>query len=204
MGLHASPEKIRSGLLIADRGYFEENTLSPVQKRTPEEQAKVYTRYQRTVLTEAGVSAPEELLLKIMRRLQQLYRGMNFVLFDDVLPTLKRLKEQKLTLGLITNLNRDIGSICHQLGVESYLDFTVTSGEVGADKPQSPIFLLALERAGVNPSEAVHVGDQYKLDVIGARGVGITPILIDRSDSSPEVNDCPRMRSLTELAGNLR
>jgi len=204
LGISASPEKIRSGLLMADRGYFEENTLSPVQKRTPEEQAKVYTRYQRTVLTEARVNAPEELLLKIMRRLQQLYRGMNFVLFDDVLPTLKRLKKQKLTVGLITNLNRDIGSICHRLGVEPYLDFTVTSEEAGADKPQPPIFLLALERAGVNPPEAVHVGDQYKLDVIGARGVGITPILIDRSDVYPEVNDCPRIRSLSELAENLQ
>ncbi len=204
LGIRASPEKIRPGLLMADRDYFEENALSPVQKRTPEEQAKVYTRYQRTVLTEAGVNAPEDLLLKIMRRLQQLCRGMNFVLFDDVLPTLERLKEPKLTLGLITNLNRDMGPICHQLGVEPYLDFTVTSEEAGADKPQPPIFLLALERAGVNPSEAVHVGDQYKLDVIGAREVGITPMLIDRSDSYPEVNDCPRIRSLTELAGNLQ
>jgi len=71
---------------------------------------------------------------------------------------------------------------------------------VGADKPEPAIFLAALERAGVNAAEAVHVGDQYKLDVVGARGVGINPILIDRYDLYPEVSDCPRIRSLTELA----
>ncbi|MEK0338355.1 MAG: HAD-IA family hydrolase, partial [Nitrosopumilus sp.] len=73
-------------------------------------------------------------------------------------------------------------------------------GEVGTDKPEPPIFLAALQRAGVNASEAVHVGDQYKLDVIGARGVGITPVLIDRYDLYPEVSDCPRIHRLTELA----
>ncbi len=203
VGINVPLEQIRRGILIADKGYFEENARSPIQKRTPEEQAEAYANYQKTILSEAGLSVPDELLSKIIGRLQQLYHGMAFVLFDDVLPTLKTLKEQKLTLGLLTNLNTDIDSICQKLGVSSYLDFTVTSGEAGADKPQPPIFLLALERAGVNPSEAVHVGDQYKLDVVGARKTGITPILIDRSDSHPEVNDCPRIHSLTELAENL-
>jgi len=202
--INVSLEKIRRGLLVADRDYFEENTLSPVRERSPEEQAKVYIRYQNTVLTEAGVNVPEELLLKTMSRLQERYREMTFVLVDDVLSTLKTLKKQKLTLGLLTNMQTEIGPIRENLGVEPYLDFTVTSAEAGADKPQSPIFRLALERAGVEPPEAAHVGDQYKLDVIGARGVGITPILIDRSNSYPEVNDCPRIHSLTELTGHLQ
>jgi len=58
---------------------------------------------------------------------------------------------------------------------------------------------LALQRAGVDASEAIHVGDQYKIDVAGARGVGINPILIDRYDLYPEFSDCPRIRNLTEL-----
>ncbi|GAI20722.1 unnamed protein product, partial [marine sediment metagenome] len=88
-------------------------------------------------------------------------------------------------------------------GLEPYLDFVVTSKEAGADKPSPPIFLAALGKAGVNASEAVHVGDQYKFDVIGARGIGISPILIDRYDIYPEVSDCPRIHSLTELAQHL-
>jgi len=204
LGINAPPSVLKRGLLIADRDYFEENTISPIRQRSPEEQAKVYTRYQKTVLTEAGIDVAEEMLLKIMNRLQELYRGMTFVLFDDVLSTMKTLKEQNLTLGLLTNLQRDIDPICEKLGVRAYLDFTVTSAEAGADKPKPPIFLLALERAGVNASETIHVGDQYKLDVVGARGVGISPILIDRDNVYPEINDCPRICNLTELPEQLK
>ncbi len=205
-GISVSPQEIIRGLLIADRDYFEENTISSIRKRSPEEQAKIYTRYQKTILTEAGVNLPreQEMFLKIMQRLQQLSAGMTFALFDDVLPTLKTLKEQKLILGLLTNLDRDMNPICRELGLEPYINFIVTSGEVGVDKPKPPIFLAALQRAGVNASEAVHVGDQYKLDVIGARGVGITPLLIDRYDLYPEVSDCPRICSLTELTEYLQ
>ena len=199
-GIEVSPEKIMRGILLADRYFFEENTLSPVEKRSPEEKAEVYIRYQDIALTEAGVKVSKELALKIMKKVTQLFEGMTFVLFVDVLPTLKTLKERNFILGMITNLSREMNPICRELGMDPYLDFVVTSGEVGADKPEPAIFLASLERAGVNASQAIHVGDQYKLDVVGARGVGINPILIDRYDLYPEVSDCPRIRSLTELA----
>ncbi|MBA7472628.1 (S)-2-haloacid dehalogenase 4A [subsurface metagenome] len=131
------------------------------------------------------------------------FKSVTFALFDDVLSTLKTLKQQNFILGLLTNLDRDMVSICRELGLEPYLDFVVTAKEAGADKPSPPIFLAALDKAGVNASEAVHVGDQYKLDVIGARAIGINPILVDRYDIYPEVSDCPRIHSLTELAQHL-
>jgi putative hydrolase of the HAD superfamily len=203
-GINASPRELERGLLIADRNYFEESARSPIRERSTEEQGMIYIQYQKTVLSEAGVNVPEELILKIMDRLQQLYGGLTFAIFDDVLSTLKELKEQNFTMGLLTNLPSGIDSICENLGVKPYLDFIVTSAEAGADKPNPAIFRLALERAGVNSTEAVHVGDQYHLDIIGARGVGINTILLDRFDFYPDVNDCPRIQSLTELAGYLQ
>ena len=59
-GIHLSPEKIMPGLLVADRDFFEENTVFPVRKRSPEEQAKIYTLYQQTILTEAGVNVSND------------------------------------------------------------------------------------------------------------------------------------------------
>jgi len=35
--------------------------------------------------------------------------------------------------------------MCGELGIGEYLDFTVTSAEVGADKPQPPIFPESFE-----------------------------------------------------------
>jgi len=203
-GIELPTKDIMRGILIADRYYFEENAKSPLAKRSPEEQVEVYTHYPQTILAEAGVQVPQELPLKILKIVMQQFKEMSFALFDDVLSTLKTLKEQNLTLGLLTNLDRDMQPICRELGLEPYIDFAVTSAEVGVDKPKPPIFLAALQQAGVNASEAVHVGDQYKLDVIGARGVGITPILIDRYDLYPEVTDCPRIQSLTKLTEYLQ
>ena len=139
-------------------------------------------------------------MLKIIKKLMQQFKEVNIVLFDDLLSTLNTLKEQKLILSLLTNAEKGVVSIYDKLGLNAYLDFTVTSEEVGAEKPKPAIFLAALERAGVKASEAVHVGDQYNMDVVGARGVGINPILIDRYDVFPEIDDCPRIHSLNELA----
>jgi len=205
-GIHIPPDKILPALLIADKEFFKENTISPIRKRSPEEQAKLYTRYQASILTEAGVDVSQEpdMVMKVMKKVRELAKGMHFVLFDDALSTIQSLKEQSLILGLLTNLDRDVDSICRGLGLEPYLDFIVTSGQVDADKPQPPIFLAALEKAGVDASQAIHIGDQYIIDVVGARGVGINPILLDRYNSSPEITDCPRITSLTELTAYLQ
>jgi len=202
-GIEVSAKELTAAVSAGDKYFFKENARSPVERRNPKEQAEVYMRYQNTVLTEAGIKADQELLFKLLKKMQQLFEGITFILFDDVLPILKTLKEQKLILGLLTNASKDMISIHRKLGLEPYLNFVVTSQEVGADKPKPPIFLAALERAGVKASEAIHVGDQYKLDVAGARGVGIKPILIDRYNLHAEVSDCPRIRNLTELAPHL-
>lgn len=202
-GIVVSPEKILPGVLKADNYFFEEHAKSPVGKRDPAEQAEIWSHYQQIVLAEAEVKADQELLLKIMQKVGELFKGTTWVLFDDVLLTLKRLKEGKLILGLLTNATKDLISVYHKLGLEPYLDFVVTSEEAGADKPNPAIFLAALRRAGVDTSEAIHIGDQYKIDVVGARGVGINAILIDRYNLHPEVFDCPRIRNLTELASYL-
>ena len=200
LGIEVSPEAVSRSVLLADRYFFEENTKLPVEKRSPTEKAEIYYRYQEITLSEAGLKLPRELILGVMKRTRELFKGVTFILFDDVLSTLKTLKEQGFILGLLTNLAEDIKPVFRELGLEPYLDFAVTSQEAGADKPQPPIFLMALEQAGVIASEAVHVGDQYKIDIVGARGVGINPVLIDRYNLYPEVTDCPRIRTLPEVA----
>ncbi|MBI4302787.1 MAG: HAD-IA family hydrolase [Chloroflexi bacterium] len=199
-GILAPPEKLTRSILVADREWFDENAVSPIRKRSQEEQARIYARYQKTLLTEAGIAPPEtDTFTRIMKRVRELSRALEFALFDDVLPALKTLKERNLTLGLLSNMDRDVAPLCQKLGLEPYLSFAVTSGEVGADKPEPPIFLAALERAGVEATQAIHVGDQYKIDVDGARRVNIKPLLLDRNDLYPEVKDCPRIHSLSEV-----
>ncbi|MFH0914208.1 MAG: HAD family hydrolase [Chloroflexota bacterium] len=203
-GIEISPQKLMPGLLAADKYFFTEGGRSSLNQRDPQKEAESYVRYAGIMLSTVGIKADKDFLLKLIRRWPQVFTGSKFVLFEDTLPTLKSLKERGLILGLLTNAAKEAISVCRTtLGLEPYLDVVVTSEEAGADKPHPPIFLKALEKAGVKASEAMHVGDQYESDIVGARGVGIKPVCLDRYDLFPEITDCPRIRTLTEVTGYL-
>ena len=195
LGIELSPQKVIRGIYAADN---ELPAGIPVRWSEGKDEAP-FICFQEIILAEAGVKLSRETIREIPKRLKQLFKGATFVLYDDVLPTMETLKRRGLILGLLTGLSKDIKLTCRKLGIEPYLNFVVTAQEVGADKPEPPIFLAALERARVNAQEAIYVGDQYQRDVVGARGVGITPVLIDRYDLVPEVSDCPRIHGLAEL-----
>jgi len=191
LGIKISPQKAMRGIYVADS----QVPAGIPPKWSEEKDPEPFIRFQEILLAEAGIKLPRDMILKLIKRFKQLLEEASFVLYDDVLPTVKTLKQRGLILGVISNLY--IGRVGAAL--DPYLDLVVTSKEAGADKPEPPIFLLALDRAGVNAAAAIYVGDQYDIDVVGARGVGIKPILIDRYDLMPEVSDCPRVHSLTEL-----
>jgi len=195
LGVDLSPHKVIQGIYAAGTQL---PAGAPYQWQESED-PEIFIRYIKIILCEAGVKLPRDKVLEILKRISRSAKVENYVLYDDVLPTLEKLKKRGLIVGLITSLTKDMNLICSGLGLAPYLDFVVTSKEVGANKPEPPIFLAALERAGVSASEAVYVGDQYETDVVGARGVGINPVLIDRYDLLTKVSDCPRINSLTDL-----
>lgn len=138
--------------------------------------------------------------MTVVRRVREMARGIRFILFDDVRPTLEQLKQLGLTTAIISNMNRPLQPIVERLGLADVIDFSVTSSEVGgAGKPEEPIFLAALTRASALPEQAVHVGDEPWVDGAGARRAGITPVLIDRSGLYLEEAEYPRIASLGEL-----
>lgn len=198
-GIELAIKDVIRGIFAADRYCLEENAKLPLKNRSPQEQFQVYLYYPKAILAEAQVEEPESIPQKILQTVDKQMKKASFVLFDDVLSTLQNLKDRKKILGLLTNATRSAIAVHRDLGVEPYLDFIITSEEARAEKPEPPMFLAALEHAGVEASEAVHIGDQYELDVAGARRVGITPVLIDRYDVYPEITDCHRIIHLGDL-----
>jgi putative hydrolase of the HAD superfamily len=200
-GIEIEPAALYKPLLNADAFWRDENSRSPIKERSKAAQMAVYLEYARRVFHDAGLELAPEVISQIMGKVQQI--GLNFELYDDVLPVLRVLQSRNLILGVISNMGEDIADTCRRLGLEPYLNFNVTSFEVGCDKPRPGIFLKALEKAQVKPEEALYVGDQYDLDVVGARNVGIQAILLDRSDYFSGITDCPRIRSLAEIINYL-
>lgn len=197
LGVNVSPEVLRRPLLKADEFIYGEIARQPLSHRSPDEKMALYVRYQEIVVREAGIRYDQKLLLKLLGKMQP--AKMNLVLFDDVAPALTDLKERGLVLGLISNVEQDINDTLTRLGLLSWLKIVVTSQDAGANKPQPEIFQEALRRAEVSPAEAIYVGDQYQVDVIGATGAGLKGILLDRHGYYEEITACPRMRTLNEL-----
>jgi HAD superfamily hydrolase (TIGR01549 family) len=84
-------------------------------------------------------------------------------------------------LGLITNSQGQVNNEKHRLSqfpkLESFFDAIIVAGEAAIPpKPNPTPFLLCLEKLGVSPSEAIYVGDDWRIDICGSREVGIQPI----------------------------
>jgi putative hydrolase of the HAD superfamily len=126
----------------------------------------------------------------------------SYRLFDDVLPALEELTEMGYRLGLISNFEEWLEEMLVELEVGHLFDISVISGFEGIEKPDAEIYRRALEKAGVDPSFAVHVGDSPANDVEPAREVGITAVLLDRYNRYPDAR--PRVRSLDDLPDLLR
>jgi putative hydrolase of the HAD superfamily len=200
-GIEASPEALLRPIMTADEFIYQEHARLPISKRSKEETTALYTQYHGIVLKEAGLEAPKEVILGILGKWMGF--DLKMVLYDDVIPALTNLKERELILGLISNVDRDIAPLYQGLGLSTWLQVMVTSQEVGFNKPQPEIFLAALKQAGVKPPEAIYVGDQYQIDVVGANKAGMLGILLDRNGFFEEITDCPKVRRLTEVAGHL-
>lgn len=200
-GIEVTPEVFRRPLFIADEFIYQEISRSPLRRRSKEEQMALYVQYQRIVLREAGIEATDALVMGLLSKMRQF--DMKLVPFEDVMPALTELKNRGIILGLISNIERDILPLLHKTGLQSLLDVVVTSQDAGVNKPHPEIFLKALRRARVKASETIYVGDQYQVDVVGAKKAGMKAILLDRSGYSTEISDCPKIKSLTEILRHL-
>jgi putative hydrolase of the HAD superfamily len=200
-GIDKDPAEFRRPLVTANEYIYGEIARQPLSQRSTEEKIALYTEYQRIVLREAGIEAGDKLAAQLLGRMQQ-YKT-NLVLFDDVAPALADLKERGLILGLISNIEQDIEETLTLLRLTEWLDHIVTSLDAGAGKPRPEIFREALRRAAVEPDEALYIGDQYQVDVLGARGAGITGILVDRTGYHVDITDCPKISSFSELVNYL-
>jgi len=129
-------------------------------------------------------------------------RGTIAELFNNISPsaytTLKLLQKWGYILGIVSNADGNLRKALDKFGLTPYFHFIIDSKEVNYEKPDPRIFFLALERAGVQPYEAVHVGDIYPVDVLGAVRAGIFPVLVDPLGYYNDL-DCLSIKSVDEL-----
>jgi putative hydrolase of the HAD superfamily len=117
---------------------------------------------------------------KVELAMTEFFAARNAVIpYDDVLPGLLRLKG-KVLVGSISNGNADLQTI----GLSHHFKVSVAAHQLGYAKPDTAIFLAACKELGVDPQDAVYVGDDVLLDVRGAQRAGMRAVWMNRTGSS--------------------
>jgi HAD superfamily hydrolase (TIGR01509 family) len=95
---------------------------------------------------------------------------------------------RRARLGLCSNFSHSETAlgVLEESGLRPHLDAVVVSDAFGLRKPRPEIFEEVLSRLGVEPEEAVHVGDSLRVDVVGAAALGIRTVWLTRRIRDPE------------------
>lgn len=103
------------------------------------------------------------------------------ILYDCTVDVLEALKG-KYKLGIIGNQMYGSEKRLENFGIRKYFDVIVASAEEGVEKPDRRIFEIALERAGIEASEAVMVGDRIDNDIVPAKKMGMKTIWVKQGN----------------------
>lgn len=137
--------------------------------------ARRWTRSLREFLEsvspdERSAARAFELRLELTRR--------TLVPVDGADALLAELRARGLRLGLISNCSGDVCELWEESPFSDLFDAVVLSAEVALCKPDPRIYRVALERLGVDASEAIFVGDGHSDELAGAEAVGMRAVLL--------------------------
>jgi len=110
---------------------------------------------------------------------------------------LEALRSRGLAIGIVTNNSvSDQVAKLRDCKIDHLIDHLVISEEAGYGKPDERIYAIALERACVNPAEAMMIGDHWENDVLAPSKLGIKAVWFNRrSASQPD----PSILTITSL-----
>jgi putative hydrolase of the HAD superfamily len=131
-----------------------------------------------------SVGATDELLPELLDLRRNAFREVA-VPQEGALETLLELRERGFRLGMISVCSEEVAELWEETPFAGLFDSTVFSCSVGLRKPDPAIYRLALGELGVEPGEALFVGDGANDELAGAERVGMRAALILR----PEQNE---------------
>ena len=123
---------------------------------------------------------------------------------EVVVQTLRELRTRGLRTGLITVCSEDAVDVWPETPFAGLFNAEVFSCSCGYRKPDPRIYRIALEGLGVDPAEALFVGDGANDELAGAERVGMRAVLIHRpglEPAWPEVRDWsgPRITAIPDV-----
>jgi putative hydrolase of the HAD superfamily len=202
LNLHIHLDAVKQRMVESQDYFYRQARLNRHTWGSEEAIAEFWVGYYMNLLRPFIEEHDERRLYLLAQSIiEEFDKHTSWQLFPDVLPTLKALRNYGgFTLGVISDWGIALGPILRQLRLTPYFDCVLISAVTRHAKPSPMLYELALQRANSIADYSLHIGDSYIHDVLGARAVGITPVLLDRGKYLVESNvDCLLVHSLTEL-----
>lgn len=201
LGLHVQLDALQQRMSDADDFFYRQSRKRRHLWDNEETINTFWIDYYMNFLRPFVEEPNEPLLYELARRINMEFDlHTSWQIYPDVEPTLEVLRAHNYTLGVISDWGISLGRILHEHHLNSYFDCLLVSALTRHAKPSPSLYELALQRANSIPDFTLHIGDSYIHDVLGARSVGITPILLDRPRRlQPGSVDCLLIHSLTDL-----
>lgn len=164
--------------------------------------------YQRRFLACLGLDhrdAIESLAERVQDHWERLPEEAGELLYPEARAALDELRRRELILGILSHrMPHLIECSLARHRISQYFRCLVSPQVANAPlgKLDPAMWEFALSEASVAPDEAVHIGDRYEHDVVGARAAGVLPILIDREAKQSEA-DCLKAGDLLEALQRL-
>lgn len=163
-----------------------------------------WSSYLRTIIAGAVPLSPEQSQEAVLK-CWQAHREFN--LWRKVPEGFSQLVNQVRALGIpvavISNSEGKLVELFEQVGLNTCFDLVLDSLLVGHEKPHPAIFQRALAHFSVEAKHALHIGDIYAIDVLGARQVGMQTLLNDpwghHDGQYPDVLHIKNVREVLQL-----
>lgn len=151
----------------------------------------------REFLPLVGIAVPrtngelDELFAKYLQSYEEAWTA-----FPEAVTTVRVVRAMGLPVAVVTNGNHNQqSSKISRIGLEGLLDGIFSSELMNHAKPEPEAFTAPCQSLNVLPSETLYVGDNYRVDVEGARNAGLRALHLDREGPKRERT----IQSLAEL-----
>lgn len=85
---------------------------------------------------------------------------------------LRKIRQSGIKTAIVSNFDSRLHRIMEEMGLKDLFDAIIVSADVSAEKPNPVIFMKACEELHVSPEHVIHVGDDRRNDLFGARDAG--------------------------------
>ncbi len=170
---------------------------------TGEQLRETTVRIVTIALGDLGIESPD-----LARQIGETYRDLRderLELFPGAIDALSKFRKAGVRLAMLTNgAAESQRAKIERFDLARYFDCIIVEGEFGAGKPETRVYVHALDTLGVTPDKAWCIGDSLECDVAAPMALGIYGIWHDPQrtglPADSHVQPDRIIHSLTELA----